>query len=96
MNMEPSRRLYAPMPEVGTAKLCAFCYESVTLERAPSGWHYWTANGDPVDGGRYCVGGSWKGNIHSPALRTLHYPAPGADDERLAWRYTPEGEGRMA
>lgn len=93
---KPPPDLFGPMPEVGTAKVCQFCHEAVTLEQAPSGWHYWSAAGDPVDGGRHCLGGSWAGNIHLPAVRTLHYPEPVSDDERWAWRYTPEGDGRSA
>ncbi|MFD6448658.1 hypothetical protein ACFWEJ_26390 [Promicromonospora sp. NPDC060204] len=91
---KPLSGLYAPMPEVGTKKFCVFCREAVTLEQAASGWHYWTAFGDPVDGGRHCYGGTM-GNVHSPALRTLHLPLAESEDLKWAWRYSPEGEGRL-
>lgn len=89
------------MPVVGTMKSCDFCRTPVTLSRAPSGWHYWTADGDPVDGGRHCDGGQGPGTVRNPTLRSLHVPVPlfdarGSVVERWAWRYTPNGEGRLA
>lgn len=95
----PRTDLYAPMPDVGTMKVCVFCHFVVTLRQAPSGWHYWTADKDPVDGRPHCDGGV-PGTRHNPALRTLHLPAPLLDAqdnivERWAWRYTPDGEGRL-
>jgi hypothetical protein len=84
----PATGFYDAMPALGTTATCEFCRRAVTLMRAESGWHYWTGAGEPVDGQRHCLGGQppvWDGN-----LKTLHKPA------RLAWRYTPDGQGRFA
>lgn len=78
----------AEMPPVGTSERCSFCRELVTLRRAETGWHFWTAAGDPVDGRRRCLGGQpprWDGN-----LMTYHVPFP-KDDVRRAVRYDPDG-----
>lgn len=92
--------LYGPMPELGTMKICDFCHMVVTLKEAPSGWRYWCADRDPVDGGRYCHGGQPSRNPAMPPLWTLHVPAPRYEAARAVekwfYRYTPEGEGRFA
>jgi hypothetical protein len=98
----PPPDLYGPMPDVGTMKVCWFCQKVVTLRQARSGWHYWCADLDPVNGGRHCLGGAPEGNAWNPAVRTLHLPIAELDEsgavvgERWAYRYTPDGEGRMA
>lgn len=98
----PHTDIYGPMPKIGTMKICVFCHMVVTLKRAGSGWHYWCAETDPVNGQRHCLGGQPPGNVHNPAVRTLHLPEPLYDElgdkvlQRWYWRYTPEGEGRFA
>lgn len=92
--------LYGPMPALGTQMLCDFCRQPVTLQRAPSGWHYWVTDTDPVDGQRRCDGGTGPGTVDRPPLWTLHVPAPayeyGSLTEKWFHRYTPDGEGRFA
>lgn len=94
--------LYGPMPAVGTLKVCDFCHMVVTLKRAPSGWHYWCADMEPVDGQRRCDGGTGPGTREMPPVWTLHVPAPvydGVTDEvteRWFHRYAPDGAGRFA
>lgn len=104
MSAEPAPlpSIYGPMPDVGTMKICDFCHFVVTLKQAPSGWHYWCAETDPVDGQRHCDGGQPPANAADTAVWTLHIPAPLYDKlgdrvlQRWYWRYTPEGEGRFA
>lgn len=92
---------FEPLPPIGTMKVCAFCHFTVTLQRAESGWYYWVRQQDPVDGRRHCDGGTGPGTIESPSLRTLHVPDSIRDAtgrkviQAWAWRYTPEGEGRL-
>jgi len=96
----PRPSVYGPMPEVGTVKTCDFCLLPVTLKRAPSDWHYWVRDEDPVDGGRHCDGGTGPGTDTRPPLWTLHVPQPVYDGnraiERWFHRYNPSGEGRFA
>lgn len=87
----PPPGLFRAMPAVGTILWCVFCRKPVTLRQAPSGWHYWTGDGEPVDGGRHCLGGQSRGT-----LRTLHKPENGPDGATWAWRYDPDGAGRLA
>lgn len=95
MSHAPPPGLFGPMPEVGTTLWCVFCTQLVTLQRNPaSGWHYWTAPGDRVDGSFQCDGGS-PGNAHGGTVRTLHKPSNSDDGTLWAWRYTPDGAGRM-
>ena len=101
MTHEDSRpSLYGPMPELGTMKVCDFCHFVVTLKQAESGWHYWCADKDPVDGGRHCDGGTGPGTERMPPVWTLHVPAPlwehGEITQRWFHRYTPDGVGRFA
>ena len=90
---------YAPMPDVGTMKICWFCHMVVTLKQAPTGWHYWCADLDPVNGRHHCLGGQV---VYDSVPRTLHLPAPLMDDEgnvtgeRWHYRYTPDGVGMFA
>lgn len=94
--------LYGPMPAEGTIKECWFCHMMVTLQTAPSGWHYWTAHGDPVDGKNHCYGGPRPLNRFDVKPMSLHLPMPTyaadgvTETERWYWRYTPTGEGRFA
>jgi hypothetical protein len=98
----PRTGLYGPMPEVGTVKICDFCRLPVALRRnRESGWHYWVRDEDPVDGGRYCDGGTGPGTARMPPVWTLHVPKPTLDlrenpTERWFHRYTPDGTGRFA
>lgn len=91
---------FEPLPEVGTMKVCGMCHFVITLERIPSGWYYWVADKDPLDGRRHCLGGSGPGTVEMPPLRTLHVPDqvweghPPRLTKTWAWRYTPEGEAR--
>ena len=96
--MTPTRRLallapcpervptmYDAMPEPGTAEQCSFCRTWVTLRRAETGWHYWTADGEPVDGRQRCYGG-----VTPRKLRTYHVPFPTKSGDRRAVRYDPD------
>lgn len=91
---------YREMPAVGTMKICQFCHMVVELKRAESGWHYWCAAADPVDGRHHCLGGQTSRNAYDVIPRTLHLPGPayegGRETERWYHRYTPDGEGRFA
>lgn len=88
---------WAPMPEVGTMKICQFCHMAVTLQKAPRGSYLWVADRDPIDGARHCLGGQPPGTSKRPSLTTLHLPDRSADGEpQLAWWYTAKGEPRGA
>lgn len=97
----PTDHGYAQMPDVGTMRICWFCHKVVTLKRADSGWHYWCADLDPVDGRHHCLGGRVPANRFDSIPRTLHLPEPVMDDDgnitgpRWHHRYTPDGVGRF-
>lgn len=76
----------SPMPPLGTKLTCSMCRVAVVLDQSTSGWHYWVADGDPVDGGHHCYGGQPPA---VGAVRTLHVPF------HQAWRYSPDGDPRL-
>jgi len=84
-------KTYAPMPELGTIRVCEFCHFVVTLREVRGAWHYWTADRDPLDGRWWCDGGQ-PGTENDPALRTLHYPAAAAGALPFATRYDAGGQ----
>lgn len=96
----PKSDVYGPMPELGTKLICQYCLHLVELKQAESGWHFWCAPRDPVDGRHRCLGGVDPTNRYTFVPRTLHLPEPAYDDqgrdvERWYPRYTPEGVGRF-
>jgi hypothetical protein len=96
----PQPAFYAPVPEVGTQKVCWYCQFVVTLTAAPRGGFYWTAGRDKVDGGRHCLGGLTPANAYDTIPHTYHLPLPEMDEdrnvvgERWAHWYSAEGVGR--
>lgn len=81
---------YAPMPPLGTTRVCVFCRNAVSLQQVLTGWHHWLAPRDTLEGRWHCDGGH-PGYKHAGPLLTLHIPVPPAEDAPFAPRYAADG-----